>query len=263
MAFKDLPKDKRQGVFAVYGFCREVDDAVDENLDFQHLYDYSNALEQLHNMDESQPILWALSDTINRYNIPIAPFRDMIIGQEMDIHFEGILNEEMLLNYSYHVASSVGLMLLPILATKHHDLIVESGTKLGYAMQITNILRDIGEDYHSKNRIYLPQDSLNEDIIQAIQSKKVNGAFIACWERFAKKAEDYYEDAIKDLKYYDVDSLVPITQAIVYYRGILHAVRANQYDCLNQRCKVKDLLSLQSEVNRIVKKVRKERAQLL
>jgi 15-cis-phytoene synthase len=263
MAFKDLPKDKRQGVFAVYGFCREVDDAVDESHDIKHLYDYSKALDHLQLMDESQPILWALSDTINRFNIPLSPFKDMIIGQEMDIHFEGIKNDEMLLKYSYHVASSVGLMLLPILATKHHTLIVDSGIKLGYAMQITNILRDIGEDYHHNNRIYLPQDSLNISIVQAIQSKQVNNEFIACWENYAKKAEYYYEEALKDLKYYDDDSLVAITQAIVYYRGILNAVRLNQYDCLNQRCKVKDLLSLQSEVKSIVKQVRKERAQLL
>lgn len=263
MAFKDLPKAKRLGVFAVYGFCREVDDAIDELHDVSILKDYAHALDHLQDMDESNPIMWALADTVSRFGIPLKPFKDMIDGQEMDIDFDGINDEDALLKYCYHVASSVGLMLLPILATQHHSKIVQSGIELGYAMQITNILRDIGEDYHDKKRVYIPKTQLNERIIQAIESKQVNDAFITLWESLAQRAEIFYQRAIEDLKYYDEDSLVAIAQAIVYYRGILNAVRDNHYDCLNQRCRVKDLLSLQNEVKRIVKQARQERKSLV
>lgn len=259
LAFKDLPEAKRMGVFAVYGFCRQVDDAIDVLNDASMLQDYENALDRLHEMNASHPIMWALSDSISRFNIPLTPFKDMIRGQEMDIHFNGIKDEKALLEYCYYVASSVGLMLLPILATQHHSKIVQSGIKLGYAMQITNILRDIGEDFHDKNRIYLPKTQLNEDIFHAIKTKHVNEAFINLWESLAQQAEKYYHNAIEDLKYYDEDSLLAITQAIVYYRGILNAVRNNHYDCLTQRCHIKDLLSLQIEVKNILKQTRQER----
>jgi 15-cis-phytoene synthase len=262
MAFKDLPMHKRQGVFAVYGFCREVDDAIDELHDEARLHEYASALDHLETMDESSPILWALSDTIKRFSIPLSPFKDMILGQEMDVQFEGIKDEEALLKYSYHVASSVGLMLLPMLATQHHQRINQSAIELGYAMQITNILRDIGEDYHEKGRIYLPQNLLNEDVIKAIKDKKVNDAFIEVWEHLASMAHAYYDHAIEDLRYYDKDALVAITQAIVYYRGILNAIRDQNYDCLNSRARVKDFISLQNQVHQIVKKATLERTQL-
>lgn len=262
MAFKDLPLHKRQGVFAVYGFCREVDDAIDELQDIDKLHEYASALDYLESMNDNHPILWALSDTIQRFNIPLTPFKDMIIGQEMDNHFQGIKDEEALLKYSYHVASSVGLMLLPILATQHHQRIEQSAIELGYAMQITNILRDVGEDYHQKNRIYLPQSLLNDEIIHAIQDKKVNDSFIKVWEHLASLALKFYDHAIEDLKYYDQDALVAITQAIVYYRGILNAVRENHYDCLSTRCKVKDFIALQNQVHQLIKKATLERTQL-
>jgi len=260
MAFKDLPLHKRQGVYAVYGFCRVVDDAIDEDEDLQTLYTFASAIDQLSQMDETQPILYALSDTVQRFSIPLQPFKDMIVGQEMDIVFDGIEDEAALLKYSYHVASSVGLMLLPILASEHHEQITPSAIELGYAMQITNILRDVGEDYHQKSRIYLPKDELNDDVMQAIQTKKVNEAFIQVWERLAGLAETFYDNAIQDLKYYDDDALVSMTQAIVYYRGILNAVREANYDCLSQRCRVKNFITLQNQVKQIVSQAKRERA---
>lgn len=260
MAFKDLPLHKRQGVYAVYGFCRVVDDAIDEDEDLQTLYTFASAIDQLSQMDETQPILYALSDTVQRFSIPLQPFKDMIVGQEMDIVFDGIEDEAALLKYSYHVASSVGLMLLPILASEHHEQITPSAIELGYAMQITNILRDVGEDYHQKSRIYLPKDELNDDVMQAIQTKKVNEAFIQVWERLAGLAEMFYDNAIQDLKYYDDDALVSFTQAIVYYRGILNAVREANYDCLSQRCRVKNFITLQNQVKQIVSQAKRERA---
>lgn len=260
MAFKDLPLHKRQGVYAVYGFCRVVDDAIDEDEDLQTLYTFASAIDQLSQMDETQPILYALSDTVQRFSIPLQPFKDMIVGQEMDIVFDGIEDEAALLKYSYHVASSVGLMLLPILASEHHEQITPSAIELGYAMQITNILRDVGEDYHQKSRIYLPKDELNDDVMQAIQTKKVNEAFIQVWERLAGLAEMFYDNAIQDLKYYDDDALVSFTQAIVYYRGILNAVREANYDCLSQRCRVKHFITLQNQVKQLVSQAKRERA---
>jgi len=96
--------------------------------------------------------------------------------------------------------------------------------------------------------------------MQAIQTKKVNEAFIQVWERLAGLAEMFYDNAIQDLKYYDDDALVSITQAIVYYRGILNAVREANYDCLSQRCRVKHFITLQNQVKQLVSQAKRERA---
>ena len=254
-AYKDLPLSKRQAVFAVYAFCRKVDDAIDDHSDLNELAVYERWLELIEtgkNLDE--PIFIALQDSVKRYRIPLKPFRDMIVGQRMDAIFSQPRHEKELLEYCYHVASTVGLMLLPILAEKNQHELTDSAIVLGYAMQLTNILRDIGEDAR-KGRIYLPSDKLNSPAAYAIETSTVNPDFIKIWEDWAQKAEAYYEQASDQIYLFDEESRLPMMQSLVYYKAILNAVRHANYDCLTKRQSVSDFLGCQSEIKQRLRKV--------
>lgn len=131
----------------------------------------------------------------------------MIKGQFSDFDFRQPQNLEELKDYSYYVAGSVGLMLLPIIATKNQNKLIDLAKSLGEAMQFTNILRDVGEDY-ANNRIYLPLNLLNRypTAIDAIETNIVNNDFIKCWEYLAVMAEKHYRDLFENLYLFDKDS---------------------------------------------------------
>ena len=125
-----------------------------------------------------------------------APFRDLLQGQEMDIEQQRYETLDELLIYSYHVASTVGLMLLPIIAPRKKEQLKEAAISLGIAMQLTNILRDIGEDQAERDRIYLPKHVMDQFgyTEQELQEGIVNQAFQHVWEYIAFEAEAYYEE---------------------------------------------------------------------
>ena len=120
-AFRQLPKEKADAVFAIYTFCRNADDSVDENntkvsqkVALDQLEEELQLFEQGKEIDH--PMWIALRDVFNRYNMDIAPFYDQLKGQRMDIEFKQPKTLKELESYSYYVAGTVGLMLLPIIA---------------------------------------------------------------------------------------------------------------------------------------------------
>lgn len=253
-AFKDLPLKKRQAVFSIYAFCRKVDDAIDLHHDLNELNTFEAYLDQINSdIVFEDPVMIALQDGVKRYHIDLKPFYEMIEGQRMDVNFSQPKNEKELLDYCYHVASTVGLMLLPVLAEKHQAQLRECSIHLGYAMQITNILRDVGEDA-SMGRIYLPKDDMHSQILEAIQTKTVNPEFKVLWEKWAHQAEVYYELASDQLYLFDEDSRLPLCQSLVYYKAILYAVRKANTDCLSKRQSVSDFISLKREIDERLRK---------
>ena len=106
------------------------------------------------------PLWRALRTVFDRVFHDIEPFYDQFTGQMMDIHFSTPKTMQDLEKYSYYVAGSVGRMLLPIIASNSHRDLSIAAVDLGIAMQLTNILRDVGEDYYEKQRIYLPQEEM-------------------------------------------------------------------------------------------------------
>lgn len=237
-AFSLLPAHKRNAVYAIYAFCRLSDDAIDLHNDLAELEQLKKQLDDFLLTDQlNSPVFRALKDSFNKYQLELKPFYQMLEGQLMDTNFKGFETYDQLENYCYYVASTVGLMLLPILATKNHKKLVEPAIKLGYAMQLTNILRDIGEDLNL-GRIYIPKSyflkhSYSYDDLYA---KNINQAFIDLWEDLAGTAEGYYQDFDQHLKEFDLDSRIPLKNAAWYYSKILEAVRQEKYDCLNKRC---------------------------
>lgn len=236
-AFKILPEQKRNSIYVIYAFCRLADDSVDIFNNEEKLADLEHSLNQL--IDKHHPntsVFRALEDTFELYEIDPYPFYDMIKGQKSDFRFTQPENLEEFKEYCYFVAGTVGLMLLPIIATKNHRQLVSVAKSLGEAMQITNILRDVGEDYDS-GRIYIPKDLLDKypEANVAIEVKSVNDDFIKCWEELACLAEKNYAYFFENLELFDKDSRKAVARSALYYGELLNVVRKNDYDCLSKR----------------------------
>lgn len=241
-AFSGLPAEKRYAVYAIYAFCRLADDSVDENpiaaVKSAAINQLRHELDLFSRHEERDHPLWrALRHVFNTFEMDIQPFYDQLTGQEMDIDFSSPKTLQQLEEYSYYVAGSVGLMLLPIIATENHQYLKKTAVDLGIAMQITNILRDIGEDFHEKNRIYLPEmERLRFGFCEEkLNQQLIDESFINLWEHLAVRAETLYDAFSNHLMNYDDDSKAPLMTAATVYREILNVVRENQYDCLTKR----------------------------
>jgi len=255
-AFKDLPKSKRQAVFAVYAFCRLVDDAIDIHHDINLLDQLSEELNQIKaNFNSNHFVFIALQSAIKQYAIPYQPFYDMIEGQRQDNTFRQSETDDQFLRYCYLVAGTVGLMLLPILAHQSKESLDPMALHLGYAMQITNVLRDIGEDYQM-DRVYLPKSSFKQypNALEAISKQVTNPDFIQLWEDWAKQAETHYKDALKYIPLIDSESYLPLLSSIFYYREILKVIRKSDYNVLTQRQRVENyhLLKLRIRIYQLM-----------
>jgi len=238
-AFSLLPKEKRKAVWAVYTFCRTVDDIVDEGLnpkeELERLkMDFEEFLTGIY--DTENPMWVALAHVFENHEMDVEAFWGLITGQEMDLTINRYRTMEELLNYSYYVASTVGLMLLPILAPGKTGILKEGAISLGYAMQITNILRDIGEDLEM-GRIYLPEEIMGKYELceDELRSGIVTPQFIAVWEEMAKTAEFHYKKAFETIQDYPLSSRVPVKGAALVYREILVTIRSKQYNVFREK----------------------------
>lgn len=243
-AFAMLPRQQKQAVWAIYAFCRRVDDIVDEGTNpkaelEEFAFEFDQFLEG--KLDLNDPCWLALDDVFRRFSIDPDPYFDMIKGQRMDLYPSLIETKEDLLDYCYHVASTVGLMLLPVIAPGRTASLRQGAVELGYAMQLTNILRDIGEDMEI-DRVYLPKEVMDSYGYSHMDLRKgkVNDAFIQMWEDLADDAETYYENALKTIPHYPVYSRAPVGGAAKMYRAILPTVRKNDYQVFGRRNFVSD-----------------------
>lgn len=239
-AFSMLPKKKRQAVWAVYSFCRRADDIVDESPTPQEdLASFRETFDRFlqGDIDRNDSIWVALEHTFQEFRMDEAPFRDLLQGQEMDLEQQRYETLDELLIYSYHVASTVGLMLLPIIAPRKKEQLKEAAISLGIAMQLTNILRDIGEDQAERDRIYLPKQVMDQFgyTEQELQEGIVNQAFQHVWEYIAFEAEAYYEEFFDHLHEFPLYSRIPVKAAAYFYKAILDKTRENEYRVFTER----------------------------
>lgn len=241
-AFSQLPSEKANAVYAIYAFCRYADECADGNTTTmeksQALNQLKNELDLFRDQAEVDRPLWrALRQVFNHYDIDIQPFYDQLTGQAMDIDFVMPKTMHDLESYSYYVAGSVGLMLLPVIASQSAVDLRATAIDLGIAMQITNILRDIGEDFHEKQRIYLPLDDMHHFAYSQRQlgHGTININFINLWEKLASRAEALYTNFSSHIDKFDPDSQQPVSLSAHVYQGILDTVRNNGYQCLSKR----------------------------
>lgn len=219
-------RNQRQAIYVVYAFCRYADDLIDEHQDIKGLNQLELELEAFKNHKKTSlkvfKALGLIKEQFYGENYDYKPYFEMIQGQRMDITITSYETMDDVLEYCYYVASSVGLMLLPILAPSKHQEIKEFAIQLGYAMQITNFLRDVGEDY-LKGRIYIPQDALKKYQVN-IDHEFKNGpseSFQTLFNELASQARQYYQYAYDHIDAFSQDVRKPLLYAAKLYEAIL------------------------------------------
>lgn len=233
-----LPEEMRLAVRALYAFCRTVDDIVDET---DSAPDRDSALQYWRNMVEhasfsdSDPVAAAWADTLARYHIPRHYALQLIDGVARDLIQSRYQTFDELATYCYGVASTVGLMSMHIVGFKTHDA-VPYAIKLGVALQMTNILRDVGEDYRN-GRIYLPREELSFFGIreQDIAESRVTDN----WRQFMKfqieRTRQLYADSWEGVKLLEREGQLAIGAASIFYQGILDDIEKHDYNVFNRR----------------------------
>lgn len=248
LATRFLPNHKQRGIFAIYALCRYLDDLVDEaedllrqkRLDREAVYDRldewkRNLKDTYHGIRQEHPVLLAFSDVLKRYNISIDLPLMLMDGVANDLIKFRYNTFEELYNYSYKVASVVGLMTSEVFGYSK-PIALDYAVDLGIAMQLTNILRDVAEDL-DKNRIYLPLDELSDfDIEESDLFKKQHTPeFRRLMEFQVQRARSYYEKADIGIPLLSQDSRLPVYLARYNYSRILDRIEESNYRVLEGR----------------------------
>jgi len=242
-AFNLLPEEKREAMNVVYAFCRKTDDIVDEsnedlNVKYDKLRKWRIEFERAFSGHSEFPLLNRLGKTISNFNIPLDPFFELIKGMEMDIQKDRYKSFDDLLLYCYRVASTVGLMTIEIFGYKNPST-KKFAVDLGIALQLTNILRDIGKDAE-KGRIYLPQEDLTKFNYNEseLMMKVYNNQFKELMIYESGRAIRYFESATSNLDLEDKKTMFAARAMQHIYYKMLGKIIAADYDVFNNNIKV-------------------------
>ena len=238
-----LPEEKRSAVRALYAFCRTVDDIVDEASDAEQTsqLDYWRGMVDSASFAENDLVAAAWADTLTRYHIPRHYALQLIDGVARDLFQIRYQTFEELATYCYGVASTVGLMSMYIVGFEDSDA-VPYAIKLGVALQMTNILRDVGEDYRN-GRLYLPREELS---FYGIQESDIARANITDnWRQFMKfqidRTRQLYAESWAGVKMLEREGQLAIGAASVFYQGILDEIEKCDYDVFTRRASLNTL----------------------
>ena len=238
-AFSLLPNEQRDAMNTVYAFCRKTDDIVDEqygdsNIKYEKLRKWRIELEKGLRGHSEYLLLNKLSTIIEKFNIPMEPFYELIKGMEMDLQQVRYQNIDELLQYCYRVASTVGLMCIEIFGYKNQSA-RNYAINLGLAMQLTNILRDVKKDA-ANGRIYLPQNDLEKFRYteQEIFNNTYNPNFYSLMSYEGNLAKDYFVKADESLNFEDKPSMFAARAMQHIYRKLLKKLEENRYDVFSR-----------------------------
>lgn len=234
---KMLPAQKRWATFALYGFCRYADNLIDNprNRSVEDLIQEVEYLEHeitcAYKSGESEhPVIQPLIYVAQKYHIPMEYPIDLLKGVKMDLTRKRYETFDDLYVFCYRVAGVVGLMMTYVLGYKSDD-VFKYAEKLGIAMQLTNILRDVQED-KNMGRIYLPQEDLQRFGLNEcdIMDEKMHGQLRALMKFQIKRAHRYYSEANKGIHLLNRNTQFAIFSASKIYHGILHKIEARNYN---------------------------------
>ena len=238
MATSLLPSDKRAAVRVLYAFCRTVDDIVDESTgdDREHMLAYWRDVVNGHRpADPTDAVAKAWLHVLHNYHIPARYALQLIDGVARDLNQNRYETFEDLSTYCYGVASTVGLMSMYIIGF-HSPEALRYAINLGVALQLTNILRDVGEDARN-GRIYLPAKELREFGIS--EADLLTGKVTPQWIEFMKfqifRVRDIYSDAELGIPFLNGDGQVAVAAASRFYRGILDVIERNGFNVFTNR----------------------------
>jgi phytoene synthase len=247
-SFLFLPPERRRAIMALYAFCREVDDVVDDGDDPQaaagKLARWRAEIDALYAGCPRHPVARALRAALSRFRLPRERLLEIIDGMEMDLTRTRYPDFEALSLYCYRVAGVVGLLAAEIFGYADprtqkyaHDL--------GMAFQLTNIIRDVGEDAR-RGRVYLPMDELERfgvpvaDVLNARHSEN----FVRLMEFQIERAEGYYAQALSELPNADRKTQRPGLIMAAIYRALLGEIRRGGGLMLNRRASLTPLRKL-------------------
>lgn len=248
-----MPEAQREAIWAIYVWCRRTDEIVDapRDNDDEMLSDlgiWETRLENLWKYGEVEDVFdLCLLDVLVKYpTLPITPFVDMVRGMLMDVPDLGTdtyENFDDLHLYCYRVAGTVGLMCLPVFGcAKDYDEVTakEPALSLGVAFQLTNILRDVGEDATTRGRVYLPIEDMERFGVTKEQlfEQRVDENYINMMKFQIARAKMYYERARRGVFMLSDESRLPVQSALDAYGKILDKIEANGYDTLTTRAYV-------------------------
>jgi phytoene synthase len=247
-SFLFLPPERRRAITALYAFCREVDDVVDECSDDQiartKLAWWRVEIGKLFQGEPAHPVTKALQPFIDAFGINQQQLNEIVDGMEMDLTQTRYLDFAGLERYCYHVAGAVGLLAAGIFGYSNPRTL-EYAKNLGTAFQLTNIIRDVGEDAR-KNRIYLPMDELKRfevpaaDILQSRYSEN----FLRLMQFQSERAIGYYAKALAALPPEDRRSQRAGLIMAAIYRATLDEVARDGFKVLTQRTSLTPLRKL-------------------
>jgi len=253
-----LPQEKRKAIWAIYVWCRRTDEIMDsieastksqdelsDNLD-----EWEENTKNVFKGNIKSELDSVLLDTIEKYPQSIQPYLDMIDGQRMDLNKFRYKDFDELKLYCYRVAGTVGLMTQNVMGIDSAYTSApwsampdpsEAAIALGIANQLTNILRDVGEDRH-RGRIYLPQEDIEK--FNYSEDKLLKGEINNQWKALMKfqlnRARDWFQKSEDGIKWLSSDARWPVWTSLRLYRGILDSIERLDYDVFNNRAFVKN-----------------------
>ena len=248
-----MPPEKRRAIWAIYVWCRRTDELMD-SAEAQARPE-SELSARLNRWEQRTRALFAgqvqdgldlvMRDTIERFPQPLQPYLDMIEGQRMDLRCHRYASFEDLKLYCYRVAGTVGLMtqevmgLDPAYTTAPWSDVpdtTDAAVALGIANQLTNILRDVGED-RARGRIYLPLEDLERFNYTEYQlmAGVVNDHWRALMRFQVERARDWFARSEAGVRWLSPDARWPVWASLRLYRGILDVIEQHNYDVFNHR----------------------------
>ena len=247
-SFLFLPPERRRAITALYAFCREVDDTVDEATDQSvariKLAWWRNEVTQMYTGTPTHPVMLALKPHLAPYDLKQEHLQAIIDGMEMDLDQSRYLDFPNLKKYCWHVAGVVGILSASIFGVTNPRTL-EYAEKLGLAFQLTNIIRDVGEDAR-KGRIYLPINELQQfgvtaaDLLNARHSEK----FEALRAFQAERAQTYYDEAFALLPREDRRAQRAGLMMAAIYRTLLDEIERDKFHVLTQKISLTPLRKL-------------------
>ena len=251
-----LPYEKRKAIWAIYVWCRRTDELMDSPEALKKSEEELS--ESLNSWEENTKNIFkgivrtdldaVLSDTLEKYPQTIDPYLDMIAGQRMDLTKFRYKNFDELKLYCYRVAGTVGLMTQNVMgidafyeAASWIEVpdISEAAVALGIANQLTNILRDVGEDRH-RGRIYLPQDEIKQ--FGYSEEELLLGKINSQWKNLMafqlNRAREWFKSSEEGIKWLSADARWPVWTSLRLYRKILNSIENLDYDVFNNRAYV-------------------------
>ena len=247
-SFLFLEPARRQAITALYAFCREVDDVVDECVDPQlartKLAWWRDQIDALYAGKPDHPVTQALASALERYPLPREQLLEIIAGMEMDLDQTRYPDFQALHGYCYHVASVVGLLAAEIFGYQD-PAARQYAHDLGLAFQLTNIIRDVGEDAR-RGRIYLPLDELKrfEVPLADILDARYSDNFRRLMEFQIERAERTYAQALVRLPACDRKAQRPGLMMAAIYRALLAEIRRDGCRVLDRRISLTPLRKL-------------------